>query len=112
QHASDNLVGLDPRSPAGLMRLAIELTEPARAVLRNLGEPTSRLLVCRAQGPNLPGHPFRLSINRINATTYWYKNQLAVDPEGKPIRVTLQRLRLTDQVVNRRPRMNSLETHE
>lgn len=112
QHASDSLVGLDPRSAAGLMRLAIELTEPARAVLRNLGEPTTRLLLCRVHYPSLPGHPIRLSIYRHNATAYWLKKRLVVDSKGRPVRVTLQQLRLTDQVLNRRPRMNSLEVHD
>lgn len=112
QHASDNLVGSDPRGAAGLMRLAMEVTEPARATLRSLGEPTSRLLVCRVQYPSVPGHPFRLSINRQNATEYWLEKRLAVDYKGRPVRVTLQRVRLTDQVLNRRPRMNSLEVHD
>ena len=112
QEVSDNLVGRTERSAAGLMRLAIELTEPARAALREAGEPTTRLLVCRLRAP-LKGQRFFVeSINRTQASANWYHKGVVRDENDKPVRVTLQRVRLTEQGLNRHPRLNSIATHE
>ena len=112
QEVSDNLVGRTERSAAGLMRLALELTEPARQTLRELGTPTNRLLVCRLHAPRKGQRLFVESINRTQASASWSARRIVTNKKDQPIRVTLQRVRLTEQGLNGYPRMNSTATHE
>lgn len=112
KRTSDNLVGRSRSSAAGLVRLAIELTAPAREALRLSGHPTNRLFVCRLSSPWPRNGPFHLGDFRTLATRYWFNEQLVTNNKGEPIRVTLQRVRLTEQVLNRKPRMNSLDVHD
>lgn len=112
QQTNDNLLRLSARSAGALMQLATELTQPARIALRSRGQPTNCLLICRLRRPNDRSNPFCLSINRPNATKEWLKKSIVTAKDGNPIRVTLQRIRHTEQTLNRRPRMNSLDTHE
>lgn len=110
--SSDNLIGRSDRSAASLYQLAKELTDPARMTLMRIGQTTDRLLISRMNIPRPYNSPFRLSISRGPAARSWLEKRLVLGDDGKPLRVSLQRVRLTEQVLNRRPRLNTLDVHE
>ncbi len=109
RHATDNLVSRSARSVAEVYRRAVELTQPARDVLAALGRPTDRLLIARAHkvGQGLVLDPQIGILSRR-----WAERAELTDAEGGPLGVSLQRLRLTEQVVHGKPRQHSQQTHD
>ena len=109
RHGTENLVARAPRSPGGLYRLAVALTEPARVALAALGHPTDRLLIGRshriAQGLVLD--PQFGAVSR-----HWAGEAGLLDPSGAVLRVSLQRLRLTEQVVHDKPQGHTQRVHD
>jgi len=112
QHMNDNLVGRRRGSAEAVYQLGLELTQPARDALASLGHPTQRLLVMRAhKSTGDPGsfiaQPQKGPISRTWASKYNVRGD-----DGELLSVSLQRLRLTEQVLNGQPRQNTQEVHD
>lgn len=91
---------------------AVRLTQPCRDALEARGTPTGKLLIAHRHKDIRGEGPFR---------TEWTSAMLAgrsggqsapLDPNGQPIRVTFQRLRLSEQVLSQRARQNSESVSE
>lgn len=96
---------------AVLWELAVALTQPARDTLALLGHPTDKLLVARSLG-HATAHPtgiFRTDWSDASGTLAgtWKRRVVVAGDDGQPLTVGLQRLRLTEQVLNQRARQNS-----
>lgn len=94
---------------ADLWELAVALTQPGRDALALLGHPTDKLLVARVLG-NHSTHPtgiFRTDCGHADPDAAWRQRVVVAGDDGQPLKIGLQRLRLTEQVVNQRARQNS-----
>ena len=95
---------------ANLLELAIAITQPARDTMALLGHPTDKLLVARTLIDNhrrdtgMFKTDWSATGNRYAALR---EGSTILGDDGKPLKVTFQALRLTDQVINRRARQNS-----
>ncbi len=101
-----------------LIELAVSLTTQARETIHLLGSSTTSLLVHR-HGRNIPSaegaaviFSLRFDDPGSNTASVWHKRAALSDDDGNPLQVTHQRLRLTEQVLNRRPRQNSPSVSE
>ena len=97
-----------------LMDIAIDITQPARDTLDFLGKFTDQLFIGRAVGcASAKGMPFRLDWSAAATTSDTWHRHIKIDGDnGLPLRVTLKRLRLTEQVINQRTSQNSDEVSE
>jgi hypothetical protein len=113
RYSSANLADTGPRSSGRLIRQAIEATESARITLAALGTPTDRLLVSRRDQFRGRQDMFCLGAPPGDSMRRWAAGDGLADPDGKPLQVSLRRLRRTVQVLIRRePAQNSQQTHE
>ena len=95
---------------ATLWEMAVSLTQPARETLATLGHPTDSLFISVASS-NRSAHPtglFRTDWSqRHGATSAWSRSVQVTGDDGSPLRVTLSRLRLSEQVLNERSSQNT-----
>lgn len=100
---------------AGLWESAVLLTQPARDALTALGHPTDKLLISGTVGRSThPTGVFKTEWpNRGNhAADRWNRSTGVIGDDGRPLRVTLSRLRLTEQVLNQKSSQNRPEVSE
>jgi|GEM_PF-920101 len=98
-----------------VVRRSIALTEQARETLALLGHSTDSLLLYRTgkgDKSQLAG-VFKTTIAQMH-TVYprWHKVAGLTADDGAPLKVTFQRLRLTEQVLNTQPRQNTAAVSE
>ena len=95
---------------AALWENAVSLTQPARDTLGALGHPTDKLVVSIAASSR-SAHPtglFRTDWSEPQgASRLWNRSAGVVGDDGLPLRVTLSRLRLSEQVINEKASQNS-----
>jgi hypothetical protein len=102
-YTTNNLVDAGPGTPGRLMSQVIEVTEMARHTLRQLGEPSGRLLVWRRANGVAGRFGFGSPENQGAASRR----------PGDLTKVSLRRLRRTVQVLIRKePAQNSQDTHD
>jgi hypothetical protein len=94
---------------------AVTLTEQARKTMTLLGTPTDSLVLYRAgayygdDGSNV----FRTNLDHHRSLYLKWNTRADLKcDDGTPLTVTFQRLRLTEQVLNSRPRQNSASVSE
>lgn len=97
--------------PARLLSRIVEMCQPARDTLTELGNPEDRLLVACLEKDDDSRHSSGLFATNWHdthgAAAQWHKRVPVHDEHGKPIRVTLQRMRLTVQVYREEAMGNS-----
>ncbi|MGH3633748.1 MAG: hypothetical protein ACRDTS_06575 [Mycobacterium sp.] len=89
---------------------ALEMTDQARKTLALLGNPTESLLIFRTSnaGGDSGAEKFRTKLpNAYHFICRWQDRTSLLADDGTPLQVSHQRLRLTEQVLNTRPRQNS-----
>jgi hypothetical protein len=107
RHTSNNLVDTGPDSPGRLLGQAVEATAPARQALAAMGQPTSRLLICRSQRPNAATGGFLLGVPVTSMPAFNRHTGAGVAA------VSLQTLRRTVQVrIRQEPAQNSSAVHD
>lgn len=96
-------------SAARLMRIAEEITQPARKTLMEIGKPSDALFIGRILGGrSTHGTLFRTDWSQaFTVSDSWHSHVSLKDDKGGPLRVTMRRLRLTEQVINQRASQNS-----
>lgn len=111
----DNLVRTSGLSAALVYELVREVTEPTRRALKGAERATDLLFVARSRRAD-SGSPLQILTGEAipcGAKRSDLASRLDVTGDnGLPVEVTLQRLRLTEQVINRNPRQNSSATHD
>lgn len=91
---------------------AVELTQPCRDALVAMGTPTDKLLVAH-RSKDLEGRgPFRTDWSNALLAGYRSGRTAPEDDAGQPIRVSFQRLRLTEQLLSQHARQNSESVSE
>ena len=91
------------------------LTAQARETVALLGSPTSSLLLFRISTPcgRRGAELFKTTLpNRAHFVERWQDQTALLTDAGNPLKLSLQRLRLSEQVLNNRPRQNSPEVSE
>ena len=100
---------------AQLWERAVAQTQSTRDTLAAVGHPTDQLLVACATGGGST-HPTGLFItdwiDAAPASAAWHKLVKVVGDNGEPLRVSLQRLRKTEQVHNGESRQNTADVSE
>ena len=96
---------------ATLWEVAVSMTQPARETLATLGHPTDELFVA-AVTCNRTAHPTGLFLTdwakgRGADISSWSGAVQVTGDDGRPLRVTLSRLRLSEQVLNNKASQNS-----
>jgi hypothetical protein len=107
----DTLVNSGGLSAAAVYELLREVTQHARTVRTKQGMSTDSLFMARSKRTQIRSEPQFLlgpSIPHVAKQNGWS----VVDDHGQPLEVSLQRIRLTEQVLNRKPRLNSQNTHD
>ena len=93
----------------------LALTQPARDTLAKLGQPTDQLLVACARGGRT-AHETEIFITDwidVNgAASAWREAVTVVGDDGKPLVVSLERLRLSEIVINGEPQQHSSDVSE
>lgn len=95
---------------ARTLELVVSLTEPARSALEVRGHPTDQLLVAATnRGTSLHPTGTFITENFTNGGTArdWSTRHDLQGDDGSPLLVSLARLRLTEQVVNRKASQNT-----
>ena len=92
------------------LELITSMTDTARGALRELGHPTEQLLIAAA--PNsATSHPTKVFVTDgfTNGGTAhdWSTRHQLLREDGSPLAVSMARLRLTEQVVNRKASQNT-----
>lgn len=91
-----------------IWRVLAEITQPARDHLADIGSPTNKLLVGRALGGRRTGDTFKTDWTECwTVAPSWQKACKLLLDTGDPLRLDFRRLRLTEQIVNRRSSQNS-----
>ena len=95
---------------ARTLELGMSMTETARAAARDMGHPSDQLLIA-ASSHNATTHPSRVflveGLTNGGTATEWSSRHKVAGDNGEPLMVSLARLRLTEQVVNRKASQNS-----
>ena len=95
---------------ARTLELGMSMTETARAAARDMGHPSDQLLIA-ASSHNATNHPSRVflveGLTNGGTATEWSNRHKVAGDNGEPLMVSLARLRLTEQVVNRKASQNS-----
>lgn len=108
RHSDEILAGEAGR----LWERAVRLTQPCRDALEASGTPTDKLLIAHRH-KNIRGEgPFRSEFASSQLANCHSDESAPRDAEGRPIRVTFQRLRLSEQVLSQRARQNSESVSE
>lgn len=91
-----------------IWRAVAEITQPSRDFLESKGEPTDILLLGRVLEGSSGGKMFKSDWSQCRGTAEtWQKMSGLTDDNGAPLTIDFRRLRLTEQVVNRRSNQNS-----
>ena len=91
---------------------ALFLTEPCRTALAELGTPSEKLLIAHRH-KNLTGDgPFRQEWLTAGIGDHYMAYASLLADDGIPLRVSLRRLRLSEQVLNQHARQNSESVSE
>lgn len=111
RYSDESLTG----SAGPLIARVIRATSQARATVAGLGAPTASLILFRA-GNAHQGRGAALFRTRLpqmqHPSEVWHQRAAVLGDDGVPLRVTFQRLRLTEQVLNKTPRQNSAAVSE
>lgn len=95
-----------------LWETAVSLTEPCRTALTALGTPSEKLLIAHRH-KNLAGDgPFRQEWLTAGIGDHYMADAGLLADDGTPLRVSLRRLRLSEQVLNQHARQNSESVSE
>ena len=100
---------------AALWERAVSLTQPARDTLDALGHPTDKLFIAVSLGRSSTGQCglFRTNWSHLGkAAEAWHRAVEVADDNGAPLRVTLSRLRLSEQVLNDKASQNTQTVSE
>ncbi len=91
-----------------IWRAVADITQPSRDFLASKGEPTDILLLGRVLEGSSGGKMFKSDwIQCRGMAATWQHMSGLTDDNGAPLTVDFRRLRLTEQVVNRRSSQNS-----
>ena len=109
RHFTHTFTGRDART----LQLIVSMTQPARRCLAHLSYPTSALFVAAAPRTAHPSRVF-MTENFTNGGSMrlWSQRLSLPGPEGQPLRVSFARLRLSEQVLNRKSSQNSDQVSE
>lgn len=89
---------------------ALSMTDQVRRTLSLIGNPSRKLLVYRASTRSTTGgsvSPFCTELTPDPLYHRWHARTRLLADDGAPLKVNYQRLRLTEQVLNTKPRQNS-----
>lgn len=86
---------------------AVSLTEPCRTALAALGSPSDKLLIAHRHKNLTDGGPFRQEWSTAGIGDHYMADAGLLADDGTPLRVSLRRLRLSEQVLNQHARQNS-----
>jgi hypothetical protein len=86
---------------------AVSLTEPCRTALAALGTPCEKLLIAHRHKNLTDGGPFRQEWLTAGIGDHYMASAGLLADDGTPLRVSLRRLRLSEQVLNQHARQNS-----
>ncbi len=106
RYFSNSFTGASARS----LRQAVSITSPARQCLAELGHPTSRLLLSGTSS-GVTDHPTRIFVVKDftngGAVRRWDRIANVTTDPGDRLHLHFNRLRLSEQVINRRASQNS-----
>ena len=91
---------------------AVRLTEPCRATLAELGTPSEKLLIAHRHKNFTGVGPFRQEWLTAGIGDHYMADAGLLADDGTPLRVSLRRLRLSEQVLNQQARQNSESVSE
>ncbi|MBY0457095.1 MAG: hypothetical protein K2V38_07150, partial [Gemmataceae bacterium] len=90
-----------------LWETAVSLTEPCRTALAALGTPSEKLLIAHRHKNLTDDGPFRQDWLTAGIGDHYMTDAGLLADDGTPLRVSLRRLRLSEQVLNQHARQNS-----
>ncbi|MGQ9349417.1 hypothetical protein [Mycolicibacterium gilvum] len=91
---------------------AIGLTDSCRTALAALGTPSEKLLIAHRHKNRTDGGPFRQEWLTAGSGDHYMAGADLLADDETPLRVSLRRLRLSEQVLNQRARQNSESVSE
>ncbi|MEB3065043.1 hypothetical protein [[Mycobacterium] zoologicum] len=91
---------------------ALALTEPCRTALAELGTPSEKLLIAHRHKNRTGGGPFRQEWLTAGIGDHYMADAGLLADDGALLRVSLRRLRLSEQVLNQHARQNSESVSE
>jgi hypothetical protein len=91
---------------------AVRLTEPCRTALAELGTPSDKLLIAHRHKNLTDDGPFRQEWLTAGIGDHYMADAGLLADDGTPLRVSLRRLRLSEQVLNQHARQNSESVSE
>ena len=91
---------------------AVSLTEQCRTTLAGLGTPSEKLLIAHRHKNLTEGGPFRQEWLTAGIGDHYMADAGLLADDGTPLRVSLRRLRLSEQVLNQHARQNSESVSE
>ncbi|MDQ1250010.1 MAG: hypothetical protein QG597_4387 [Actinomycetota bacterium] len=91
---------------------AVSLTQPCRTALAELGTPSDKLLIAHRHKNLTDGGPFRQEWLTAGIGDHCMADAGLLADDGTPLRVSLRRLRLSEQVLNQHARQNSESVSE
>lgn len=109
RHFTHTFAGGDART----LQLIVSMTLPARRCLAHLSYPTSTLFVATAPRTAHPSRVFMTeNFTKGDSMRLWSQRLSLPGPDGEPLRVSFARLRLSEQVLNRKSSQNSDQISE
>lgn len=91
---------------------AVRLTAPCRTTLAVLGTPSEKLLIAHRHKNLVDGGPFRQEWLTAGIGDHYLADAGLLADDGTQLRVSLRRLRLSEQVLNQHARQNSESVSE
>lgn len=91
---------------------AVKLTQPCRDALAAMGTPTDKLLIAHRSEGSRTARSVRTDWSAALLAGYRSGRTAPEDDAGQPIRVSFQRLRLTEQLLSQHARQNSESVSE
>lgn len=109
RHFTHTFTGRDART----LQLVVSMTRSARQCLARLSYPTRTLFVATAPRTAHPSRVFMTEhFTNGDPMRLWSKRLSLPGPDGEPLRVSFARLRLSEQVLNRKSSQNSDQVSE
>lgn len=100
---------------ARVLRTALTMTAPARECLKHLGHPTDRVLISGTSS-GVTDHPTTIFVTGAftqgTSVRYWDRAADLRNEDGELLRLHFRRLRLSEQVINRKSSQNSAAVSE
>jgi len=112
---SFNLVDAGPKTSGALIRRILDITSLARAILKQNGAQANHLFISLVSPTGSTGNKplhLRTGVPNDNHGSECTKLANLRDENGKLVRVSLRRLRRTQQVLSRKPAQNTQQTHD